>query len=65
MLTTREVLLRHLLAFVYWKIAISDILKMHDCVKVLTSVQSFLVRNPSGIRHLDLRPVTFYDHFSL
>jgi hypothetical protein len=29
------------------------------------SVQSSLVINPSGIRHFDLRPVTFYDHFSL
>jgi hypothetical protein len=28
-------------------------------------IQSSLVINPSGIRHFDLRPVTFYDHFSL
>jgi hypothetical protein len=28
-------------------------------------LQSSLVTNPSGIHHFNLRPVTFYDHFSL
>jgi hypothetical protein len=31
----------------------------------IMQIQSSLVINPSSIRHFDLRPVTFYDHFSL
>jgi hypothetical protein len=33
--------------------------------EILKPVQSSLVINSSGVRHFDLRPVTFYDHFSL